>query len=93
MLKVHKSKMHWKNEHKYFIIQMKKKLKKGNLGLLLGSKYVPVDVRWSHKTTICISAFVPSKIMPLSSWFVTGHKRLNDSKTHSFCELQSKVFS
>lgn len=51
------------------------------------------NVKWNHKTTICVSNFVPSEIVPLSSWFVTGHERLNDFKTHSFWELQSKVFS
>lgn len=70
-----------------------KKFKKENLDLLLGSKYVPVNIKWNHKTTLCVSNFVPSEIMPLSSWFVTGHERLNDFKTHSFWELHSKVFS
>lgn len=54
--------------------------------------YCPVNVKWNHKT-ICVSNFVPSEIVPLSSWFVTGHERLNGFKTHSFWELQSKVFS
>lgn len=57
-----------------------KKFKKENLGLLLGPKYVPVNIKWNHKTTLCVSNFVPSEIMPLSSWFVTGHERLMTSR-------------
>lgn len=90
-LRVHKSKIHWRSEHENFVIQMKK-IKQENLGLLLVSKYVPVDIRWSHKTTICVSKFVASKIMPLSSWFITGHKRLNDSKTQFLGALVKGFF-
>lgn len=61
ILRAHKSKIHWRNEHEKFIIQMKKKIKQENLGLLLGSKCVPLRGRWSCKTPICVSNFVLDK--------------------------------
>lgn len=55
----HQSKISWRNERENVIIQIKKK-KKGKV-LFSGSKHLSINIRCSHKTTICVSDFVPSK--------------------------------